>query len=119
MATLKITPHEGKFIVINPVTNEDFFVQEDGSHLQGIFNIVGSSSKQFYEAVNNIGAYKALTEEESGNKILAAMIVGWEDNGFIEEQYSVEEALNLINDPANRWIVGQLQEYVNDQRNFF
>ena len=119
MATLKIQPHPGKFIVINPVTNEDFFLQEDGSKLQGIFTLVGSSSKEFYNAVNNIGAYAALTEDDSGNKILAAMIIGWEDTGFIEEEYSIEEALSLVNDPVNAWLTNQFQAFVNSQSNFF
>ena len=56
---------------------------------------------------------------DSAKEFVANQIVGWVDNGALKEPYSPEKSLQLISDPANNWIMEQVQQFLIDETNFF
>ncbi len=115
---LAIQPHEGTFYAKHPVTGKDVFDNGD-KEIQGIFKVVGSSSKEFYDVVNQTDSHLILSEISSADKLLAALIIGWDDTGFIDDPYTPEGALELITAPENLWLKLQLKDFVETQSNFF
>lgn len=121
MVKLVITPTQGKFTARHPVTGDTEFEKADGTTVQGIFYVVGSSSKEFYNYINGKRAYDILQESDGDDtgEMLAALIVGWDDTGFVDVPYSKEEALDMMNSPENLWLRQQLKDFMEDQSNFF
>lgn len=120
MTKIIIQPKSGEFIATHPVTGSTNFEKEDGTTVQGKFTVVGSSSKEFYNYISGKSTHDVLTTkgDETG-EMLASLIIGWEDTNFIDEPYSPEAALELMNDPNNLWLRHQLKDFMEDQANFF
>jgi len=81
-------PKEHKLDIKHPVTGKD---------IGGWLTIVGSYSKEFYQAAKNVLRNKDLVEvdfevtEEENSKTIAACIVGWDDD-FFQQEFSQEGA---------------------------
>lgn len=106
-----------------PITEFDL---PDGSKGPLELHIVGRNSKQWLDFMRKIKASGAQEKQELFSKIteeahefVASLIVGWLDNGAIDEPYSKEAAVDLISNPANIWILEQIQVYILDETNFF
>ena len=120
MGNLAIRPVQATLIIKHPVTGEE---------TNGVFRLVGTSSPQFYNAVNglvNSDDDEALSNDvKFSQNILASCIVGWDETDFNTDDegkpiaYSPEEALNLISDPMNQWLANQLKDYVENAAHFF
>ena len=121
MVKLIIQPTQGCFVAKHPVTGEEYFEKEDGSMIQGIFTVVGTSSKEFYNYINTHNQFGVLTtgNEDTTAEMLASLIVDWEDNGFISDPYSPEVALEMLEAPENLWLRSQLKLFMEDTANFF
>ena len=89
--------------------------------IQGIFTVVGTSSKEFYNYINTHNQFGVLTtgNEDTTAEMLASLIVDWEDNGFISDPYSPEVALEMLEAPENLWLRSQLKLFMEDTANFF
>ena len=109
-------------IVFIPSTDFDLPNGEKGPmeiHLVGLYS---KEWKDFIKDFRDLGK----TGEELFSRIApdalkfaASLIVGWLDNGAIDEPYSADGALELISNPENMWLLEQIQQEVIDQSNFF
>lgn len=90
------------------------------------FYVVGRNSKQWYEFMKVLKSTGKAEKAELFNIIseqapsfMASLITGWTNNGAIDTPYSPEEAVSLISNPENLWILEQIQAFVIQERNFF
>ena len=108
-------PKEHKLDIKHPVTGKD---------IGGWLTIVGSYSKEFYQAAKNVLRNKDLVEvdfevtEEENSKTIAACIVGWDDD-FFQQEFSQEGALELMSNPEFGWIRVQVEAAIHVRSNFF
>jgi len=119
MVKLLIKPTSTELIIKHPATGSEYFDTADGDKIQCILTVVGSSSKEFHDAIVDMPPYAALTDSTEGDKVIAALIVGWKDNGFIDTPYSKDAALELIENPENLWLKAQIKAFVENNKNFF
>lgn len=124
MVKVLIEPKVGRLVLTHPGTGDKFFDDGNGNLIEGILYIVGTSSKEFRNALKAITPTNYIDiingkDEELENRLLAGCIVGWENTGFIFEEYSPENALDLISEPKNFWIKVQVKNFIDNQANFF
>lgn len=85
-------------------------------------HLVGMYSKEFIQASRNAlrargDKWDIVNLDDENTKILAACIVGWDNTGFIDVEYSPEEALDLLQNV--KWLADQVQLAIADKKNFF
>ncbi len=120
MANLILKPQTAKFTAIHPATGKDYFENNKGKKIKGVFEVAGISSPEFYKYINQQVENDITHQDDVGiHNMIAALIVGWDDTGFIDVKYSAEEALDLISKPENNWLKLQLQTFMEDGANFF
>lgn len=121
-ANIKNTkPKAATYIIKNPVkmaTDPDYewFETEDGTKIQGKIQLVGRNSKQFKDYIKKISDN---SETLDYKKVIAELIIGWEDTGFFDAPFSAEKVQELITDPNDDWLVEQLVTFSVDNSNFF
>lgn len=59
-----------------------------------------------------------ITDEEM-IQLVALTVVGWDDNGSIDEPYSEEGCLHLLSQPENLFIATQLYLHSSNRANFY
>jgi hypothetical protein len=124
--TTAILDNAGKILYEEPIMEpEDTFTLPDGSRVQGILHIVGRNSKQYMDAIKTI-MKKGIPSSQSLDRLaddkttmLASYIVGWDDTGLFNLQYSPDEAYNLISNPEMFWLREQIDQFIMDDTNFF
>lgn len=121
-----LKPHVAKIKIAHPITGETEFALPDGKMVPLEIHLVGRNSKQWLDFMRSIQTQADDTRESLFSKIndqsrefVAALIVGWTDNGALNEKYSPESALELVSDPDNIWILDQLQAAIITESNFF
>jgi hypothetical protein len=120
--TLK--PKTAKLNITHPATGETMFALPDGTEVPFIIYVVGRNSPQWANFMKKM--HSTTTQIDVRSKVVpealefaASLIVGWEDNGIIDEPYSPEAALSLIKNTDNIWLLGQIQNFFLDESNFF
>lgn len=86
-----------------------------------IVKLVGPHSTEYHEIVKQmIVEQQAGTEqmESSGKRMMAACIVGWDEEGF-EMPYSKEAALEVVSKAENTWMLDQIALTIEDYKKFF
>ena len=121
-----LIPQVHKVIIKHPVTGETTFQSLDGSEVQLIIHVVGRNSNQWLDFMRELKVSGSDDRNELFSRIseksrefVAKLIVGWDENGAINESYSEEAALKLLMDANNTWILEQLQASILDENNFF
>lgn len=119
-----LKPTTATLQVKHPVTGETEFELPDGSMGPLELYVVGRNSPQWVQIITelkkNAEGYDVFSKiSEDAHKFLASLIVGWKDNGAIDTPYSYDEALSLIKNPDNIWLVDQLQQFILEEKNFF
>jgi len=103
----------------------DIFPLPDGTEGPLELYLVGRNSKQwadFMKSLKSVGAdqkdiFSKISDE--AHIFVSSLIVGWLNNGAIDEPYSPEAALDLISKPENIWIIEQIQSFLLDESHFF
>lgn len=127
MVGIVVKPQVAKMKLINPGTDEPLFtVEKEGETklVECSLHVVSRFSKQFRDAKRkmlekNKGHMSLDAIEEENTFMLAALVVGWDDTGVIDEPYSPEGALELLTNPENGWIVEQLNVFTMEKEHFF
>lgn len=127
----RATPKVYAHLIMDPVDKTPLLADTEHGPVTGTIYIVSFDSPEFQAAVKEMGKSGDLKDVVFGYdndektqakrlKLLAATIVGWEDNGFFAKPYSKEAAIELVSDPELRWFVqGQLLPALADRENFF
>lgn len=122
--TLK--PKIGTIQIKHPVTGVKEFDLPDGSKGPLEIQMVGRNSTQWLDFmkkianINKEGKVELFSKiSEESHEFVASLIVGWTNNGAIDEPYSAEAAISLITNPLNIWILEQLQAFLLEEQNFF
>lgn len=89
---------------------------------------VGKNSTQWYDFMKkmkpvggkpvDVNLLFSKIADES-HEFIASLIIGWLDNGAIDTKYSAEEALTLIKNPENFWILEQIYPFLLEESHFF
>lgn len=88
--------------------------------------VVGQDSTQFMACaekwaqhrIDNPDKKPSVSEQRKQNaELLASCIVGW--SGLSDTPYSAEKALELMLNPAARFIAERVEEFVSKRTNFF
>lgn len=132
IVTEQLKPKVAELLIKHPVTgNTEFEILGQEEKVQGILRIVGQYSDEFVNAskvmaqefevfANAEDKSEALdTVKHIKRDMLAKCIVGWEDNGFFSTPYSPEEALDLLTQTENDWLVDQIMSFTTEKSNFF
>jgi hypothetical protein len=121
-----LKPQVAKVKIAHPITGDTEFALPDGTLVPLEIHLVGRNSKQWLDFMRSIQTNAEDTRESLFSKIndasrdfVAALIVGWTENGALNEPYSPESALELVSDPDNIWILDQLQNAIITESNFF
>jgi hypothetical protein len=124
ITTKALKPQTGALHITHPGTGELVFELPNGNKVPFIIYMVGRNSPQWVTFMKKM--HLTSTQIDIRSKVLdeahdfaAALIIGWEDNGIIDEHYSPEAALSLIKNPDNVWLLGQIQNFFLDEANFF
>lgn len=124
-------PKIGKLKIKHPVTGETTFQLPNGEECEGILHIVGQYSDEFINAskimANEFEIYSKSDNKDSAldtinnikTEMLSKCILGWDDTGFFDTKYSPDEALDLLSQNNNMWLVDQVQKFTLVQANFF
>ena len=93
--------------------------------------IVGKNSRQFkdqfYQTVAQAqkdskeapSADRLKLAEQRSVDLIAACIVGWDDEEFFGGPYSQEKALEIIGQPELSWVKDQLEQAIVEDSSFF
>jgi hypothetical protein len=122
-------PKVATFIIKDPIdgTTDLVGLNAEGNEVKGILKIASTYSKAFSDAAKkltreNPSLIDGDSEEDitSRQKLIAACIVGWEDNGFFDKPCSLENAIELVKNPEYNWITNeQLFPFIHNKLNFF
>jgi len=124
----ELRPKTHLFKIKHPATGETLFEVPDGEstkQVEGLIELVGVNSKEFYAASRKLLRDKNLHDgdifelEQDNIDALCTCIVGWEDNGFFDETFTLKGAIELLSNPENSWLKDQIQEAVLEKANFF
>ena len=106
----------------HPVTKEALGVK---------ISIVGKNSRQFkdkfYETVVQAqkdskeapNAERLKLAEKRSVELIAACIVGWDDEEFFDGPYTPEKAYEIIEQPELSWVKDQLEAAIVEDGSFF
>lgn len=103
----------------------DLFPLPDGTEGPLELYVVGRNSQQWFDFMKKLkdmgGDSKDILSKISNeaHEFVSSLIVGWKDNGALDTKYSKEEALSLVKNPENIWIIEQLQVFILNETNFF
>lgn len=121
-----LVPQVAKIKIKHPLTGETEFELADGTNVELEIHVVGRNSKQWLDFMKELKVKGGDDRDElfsrisdSARQFVSRLIVGWTDNGALNESYSVEAAEELLMDPSNTWIMEQLQEAILTESNFF
>jgi len=102
-----------------------------GEGLNVKVKIVGKNSRQFKERFyETVSAVSRLGKEvETGERmkvaelnsieLVAACIVGWDDNEFFGGEYTVERAKDIVSRPELAWVKSQVEDAITEDSLFF
>lgn len=124
IAISQLIPQVCKLQIKHPVTGETEFPLPDGSTGPLEIWLVGRNSKEWFDYIKKIKDSNQEVEifskvSKDAHELMSRLIIGWLDNGAIDNQYSKENALDLISNPQNIWLLEQLQSALIDEANFF
>lgn len=106
-------------------------IQDPAGNPTGVvFSLIGKDTKQFrdkFKSIVKTNTAKKTKEvdldslEEQNAELLATSIVGWKGltEGGVEVPYSPDKALSIIKDPELAFIKEQVEEFIQDRKNFF
>lgn len=120
----ELVKHEDGTETLEPIT---LFPLPDGTEGPLELYVVGRNSQQWisylkklkvdYKEGKDIDVLSLITQES--HKFIASMIIGWLNNGAIDAPYTQEDALELVANPNNYWLLEQIQQYIVDETHFF
>ena len=114
----------------------DVFPLPDGSIGPLEIYLVGRNSKQWLDFMKEIKKMSKKGEgvdistgvmdldlmdriSDKSREFMASLIIGWLDNGALDAEYTPDEALELVSNAENIWLLEQMQEFVLVESNFF
>ena len=124
IAIKNLIPQVCKLSIKHPVTGETEFPLPDGSTGPLEIWLVGRNSVEWFNFIKKLKDGNSTADlfskvAQEAQELIASLIVGWLDNGAIDNTYSKENALELISNPQNVWLLEQLQAALLEESNFF
>ena len=142
IAIKSLKPQVGTLRVKHPVLKDSVFdetLQEyidkpielfdlpDGTKGPLEIYFVGMNSKQWFDFIKKMKSDNVELDPKTlfsrissqSHELVASLITGWLDNGALDTPYSPEEALSLVSNPENGWILEQIYPFILDQTHFF